>query len=148
MADRCLLVGPVFPVSETCFLPGDFDEIIRHKEFLQQAYRCSVGYALGGALRWQDEAATGCVQIVDPTIGVIPDITRPFYDDGLFSGDAWISYRRPLANDKINWQIQLNVRNLIGERGNIPVKTNPDGRVAVVRTPNPRTIYLSNTFKF
>ncbi|GAB5561756.1 MAG: hypothetical protein SynsKO_34030 [Synoicihabitans sp.] len=106
------------------------------------------GFGVGGALRWQDEASTGYVQIVDPTIGVIPDVSRPFYDDGLFSGDAWISYRRPLGNDKIDWQIQLNVRNLIGERGNIPVKTNPDGRVAVIRTPNPRTIYLSNTFKF
>ena len=106
------------------------------------------GFGIGGAIRWQDEAATGYVQIVDPIVGVIPDVSRPFYDDGPLSGDAWVSYRRTLGNDKINWSIQLNIRNLVGERGNIPVKTNPDGRVAVVRTPNPRTIYLSNTFKF
>jgi len=106
------------------------------------------GFGIGGAVRWQDKAATGYVQIVDPVIGVIPDISRPFFDDGLLNADAWISYRRPLVNDKVKWSIQVNVRNLIGDSGNIPVKTNPDGQVAVVRIPNPRTIYLSNTFKF
>lgn len=106
------------------------------------------GFGIGGGLRWQDKAATGYVQIVDPEIGVIPDVSRPFYDDGIFSGDAWISYRRMLFDDKVNWLIQLNVRNLVGESGNIPVKTNPDGQVAVIRIPNPRTFYLTNTFKF
>jgi hypothetical protein len=51
-------------------------------------------------------------------------------------------------DDKIDWKIQLNVRNLVGESGDIPVKTNPDGQIAVIRIPNPRTISLSNTFSF
>ncbi|MBC9867696.1 MAG: hypothetical protein F7O42_07430 [Opitutae bacterium] len=106
------------------------------------------GFGVGAALRWEDEAATGYFQIVDPDIGVIPDVNRPFFDDGLFSGDAWITYSRPIWQGKIIWQGRLNVRNLVGESGNIPVKTNPDGQVAVIRIPNPRTIYLSNSFKF
>jgi len=106
------------------------------------------GVGIGGAVRWEDEAATGYFQIVDPEIGVIPDVNRPFFDDGLFSGDAWVSYGRPIMDEKVDWKIRLNVRNLVGESGNIPVKTNPDGQVAVVRIPNPRTIYLSNTFSF
>jgi len=105
-------------------------------------------FGIGGAIRWEDEAGTGYVQIVDPDAGVIPDVNRPFFDDGLFSGDAWISYGRPLMDEKVDWNVRLNVRNLIGESGNIPVKTNPDGQVAVVRIPNPRTIFLTNTFSF
>lgn len=106
------------------------------------------GFGLGAAIRWEDEAATGYFQIVDPDIGVIPDVNRPFFDDGLFSGDAWITYSKPIWQDKVVWRSRLNVRNLVGESGNIPVKTNPDGQVAVIRIPNPRTIYWSNTFNF
>ncbi len=114
-------------------------------DFTEGAFK---GFGVGGAIRWEDEAATGYVQIVDPTAGVIPDVNRPFFDDGLFSGDAWVSYNRPLMDGKVDWNVRLNVRNLVGESGNIPVKTNPDGNVAVVRIPNPRTIYLTNTFRF
>ena len=114
-------------------------------DFQEGAFK---GFGVGGAVRWEDEAATGYLQIVDPEIGVIPDVNNPYFDDGVFSGDAWISYGRSIMDEKVDWNIRLNVRNLVGESGNIPVKTNPDGQVAVVRVPNPRTIYLSNTFRF
>ena len=106
------------------------------------------GFGIGGAVRWEDEAATGYLQIVDPDIGVIPDINSPYLSDGIFSADAWISYGRPIMDGKVDWKIRLNARNLVGEGGNIPVRTNPDGHVAVIRVPNPRTFYLSNTFSF
>jgi len=105
------------------------------------------GASIGGAVRWEDEAATGYVySVVDDIAG--PVVTRPFFDDGLFSGDMWVSYSKMIWDDKIDWKIQLNVRNLVGESGDIPVKTNPDGQIAVIRIPNPRTISLSNTFSF
>jgi outer membrane receptor protein involved in Fe transport len=106
------------------------------------------GAAIGGALRWESKAATGYLLTLEPESGApIPDVTNPFFDDGLFSGDLWVSYKRRLF-DKIDWKIQLNVRNAIGDDDDIPVKTNPDGQVAVIRMPNPRTIYLSNSFRF
>ena len=106
------------------------------------------GFGIGGAIRWEDEAATGYVYQLEPESGVpIPDVSRPYLDDGLFSGDLWFSYGKQLT-DKIDWNIRLNIRNLVGESDDIPVRTNPDGQVAVIRIPNPRTIYLSNTFKF
>ncbi|MCZ6672878.1 MAG: hypothetical protein O7C75_08060 [Verrucomicrobia bacterium] len=107
------------------------------------------GFGIGGAVRWEDEAATGYVFSLDPETNVpIPDVNRPFFDDGLFSGDLWLTYRRKIWDEKIDWSVRLNIRNLVGESGNIPVKTNPDGQVAVIRIPPPRTIYLSNSFKF
>jgi hypothetical protein len=87
--------------------------------------------------------------VLEPESGVtIPDLSKPFFGDDLFSGDAWITYRKRLFDEKIDWTVQLNVRNLVGESGDIPVKTNPDGQLSVVRIPNPRTVYLSNSFKF
>lgn len=106
------------------------------------------GFSVGGAGRWESKAATGYVFTVEPESGVpIPDVNQPFFDEGLFSGDLWIGYERQLT-DKIDWQVQLNIRNAFGDNDDIPVKTNPDGQVSVIRIPNPRTIYLSNTFKF
>ena len=85
---------------------------------------------------------------MEPESGVpVPDVSRPFFDDGLFSGDLWVGYERQLT-EKIDWRVQLNIRNAFGDDDDIPVVTNPDGQVSVIRIPNPRTIYLSNTFKF
>ncbi len=107
------------------------------------------GFSVGGAARWEDEAATGYVFQLEPDTGVpIPDITQPFYDDGLFSGDLWVGYEKKLMDGKIDWKVQLNIRNAFGDNDDIPVKTNPDGQVAVIRIPNPRTISISNSFRF
>ncbi|MDA0350174.1 MAG: TonB-dependent receptor plug domain-containing protein [Verrucomicrobia bacterium] len=106
------------------------------------------GFSVGGAARWESKAATGYVFELEPESGVpIPVVNKPFFDDGLFNGDLWVGYEKKLT-DKIDWRVQLNVRNAFGDNDDIPVKTNPDGQVAVIRIPNPRTIYLSNTFKF
>ncbi len=114
-------------------------------QFMDGAFK---DFAIGGAGRWQSEAATGYVFSLEAETGVpVPDTNRPFYDDGLFSSDLWASYERQL-NDTLHWRIQLNVRNAFGDSNDVPVKTNPDGQVAVVRIPNPRTIYLTNTFRF
>ena len=57
-------------------------------------------------------------------------------------------YEKKLWYVKIDWKIQFNIRNLLGESSDIPVKTNPDGQIAVVRIPNPRTISITNSFRF
>ncbi len=117
-------------------------------EFLEGGLK---GLELGGAIRWQDEAATGYVTSVDPSGGSdlpIVDPSRPHLDDGLFSGDLWASYGRKVWDERIDWKIRVNIRNAFGDDDDIPVVSNPDGQVAVVRIPNPRTITLSNSFRF
>lgn len=107
------------------------------------------GFHLGGALRWQSEAATGYVFYVDPVSGLsVPDPSRPFMDDGLTSGDVFFGYKKKIFDDRVDWKVQLNIRNAISEDEDIPVKTNPDGTVAVVRVPNPTEWFLTNTFSF
>jgi outer membrane receptor protein involved in Fe transport len=106
------------------------------------------GVGIGGAIRWQDKAATG-YPLVANSLGVaVPDLNRPFWGPSTWNGDVWVSYHRKVFRDKINWSIQLNVRNAIGDDDIIPVATNPDGRLAVFRNPNPREVFLTNTFRF
>lgn len=105
------------------------------------------GVGIGGALRWQDKVATGFKLIRDSDGNQVPDLSSPFMGSDDLAGDLWLSYERKLT-DKIDWKIQLNIRNLIGEDDYIPVVTNPDGSLAVVRNPNPQETFLTNTFKF
>ena len=105
------------------------------------------GWSVGGAVRWQDEVGIGYGQLYSPDTGIIPDLNNPFFAPSSWNGDVWTSYRRKLT-EKINWKIQLNVRNLIGEDDDIPVRANPDGSIAVIRIPNERVWFITNTFEF
>ncbi|MBK1875350.1 TonB-dependent receptor plug domain-containing protein [Pelagicoccus mobilis] len=105
------------------------------------------GFGVGGALRWQDKVATGYEIVVDDDGVVIPQLDKPFMGDDELNGDFWLSYNKKIGND-IDWKVQLNIRNLIGDKDYIPVITNPDGSVAIVRNPNPEEIFLTNTFSF
>ncbi|MBM3842859.1 MAG: hypothetical protein FJ381_02555 [Verrucomicrobia bacterium] len=105
------------------------------------------GIGIGGAARWESKAATGYqTYLIDGNVPV-PDVRRPFFDDGLFSADAFASYERRLFG-RYQWRIQFNVRNLVAETSDIPVKTNPDGQVAVIRIPNPRVWYLTSSIRY
>jgi len=148
------LVGGLAPVRGARALDNTVSNEQREWRYtVVSSYRFNegrlAGFTAGGAARLQSSAATGYVFQLEPETGVpVPDVNRPFKDDGLFNGDLWISYGRKIWDDKIDWKIQLNVRNAFGDNDDIPVKTNPDGQVAVIRIPNPRTISLSNTFRF
>jgi len=106
------------------------------------------GVGLGGALRWQSATSTGYPLELNELGLPVPILSRPFLGPEELNGDIWVSYGRKLFEDKIDWKIQLNVRNAFGDNDNIPVITNPDGKVAIFRNPLPTEIFLSNTFRF
>ncbi len=106
------------------------------------------GFGVGGALRWQDEAAVGYPFLLNENDDQIPDVDNPFLGDDELNGDIWFSYERPIFDDKIDWRIQLNIRNAIRTSEDIPVFVNPDGRLAVVRIPPEQTLFITNTFRF
>ncbi len=108
------------------------------------------GFALGGALRWQSKVATGYEAFADAEGIVTPNLDNPYWGPDELNGDVWINYERKikLMDMPLDWKIQLNIRNAIGSDDYIPVLTNPDGRVAVVRNPPTREWFLTNTFSF
>ncbi|MBC9867751.1 MAG: hypothetical protein F7O42_07710 [Opitutae bacterium] len=114
------------------------------------------GFGAGGAYRWQDEIAAGYPKIVSPETGaIIDDVTQPIFGPSTYNVDLWFSYagKFPFGlpffdHEKMDWKIQLNTRNAFGDDDYIPVRYNPDGYIAVVRNPNPRSFWLTNTFSF
>lgn len=97
-----------------------------------------------------DPALTSTSQIPDndPLMQTqFPDLENPFFGPEELTGDFWLSYRTRL-NDKIDWRLQLNVRNAWGNGDDIPVSANPDGTLAVIRIPNETRWFLTNTFSF
>ncbi len=105
------------------------------------------GWGFGGGYRYQSKAATGYELQLNESGVLLPRLDRPFFGPAEWNADLWTSYKRRI-NDKYDWKIQLNIRNALGDDDYIPVVINPDGRTAVVRNPNPRDIYLTNTISF
>lgn len=113
------------------------------------------GWGVGGSVRWQDEVAIGYPVISDPTLGLITDIKHPFMGPAETAYDGWISYQCKIWKGKVNWKMQLNVRNLLNENLLIPVKANPvkigDLKafdVAAYRIGAGRTWEFTSTFSF
>ncbi|MEM9159397.1 MAG: TonB-dependent receptor plug domain-containing protein [Verrucomicrobiota bacterium] len=110
------------------------------------------GLGIGGGLRWQSSNTIGfAIEPLPGTEGqglVRPIIDQPIEGDALTTGDFWASYKKPIFDGKVDWKVQLNVRNAIADRGYQAVYANPDGSIAVVRNPPPLDVFLTNTFRF
>ncbi len=113
------------------------------------------GWAIGGALRWQDAVAIGFPVLAAEDGTLYEDVHRPFMGDEDTKLDAWLSYSRPLFNDRIKWKVQLNVRNLLNDGLLIPVRANPiavgdltQREIAAWRIGQERTWEITSTFKF
>lgn len=120
------------------------------------------GFNVGAGYRWQDKQTIG-YPVVNPdaaTTGYYNqtasdlrnsdeyvDIANPFKGPSEESIDLWIGYERKLT-DRIDWRIQLNVRNAFGSKDLIPVTWNPDNTPGTYRIPEPTTWSLTNTFTF
>ncbi|MGH8019025.1 MAG: hypothetical protein ACREIA_12170 [Opitutaceae bacterium] len=78
----------------------------------------------------------------------IPILDEAFFDEAEIRGDVFFGYRRRIFDDSVDWKLQLNIRNAFGPDDPIPVWTNPDGQVAVVRVPPTTEVFLTNTFRF
>jgi len=110
------------------------------------------GFGVGGGLRWESDVVIGYAPFyIDPndhSKGISFDLGNPYKGPGTTSIDLWASYRRKLTS-KIEWRVQLNVRNAnYGGDALIPINVQPDGSAAGYRIRAPRTWQLSNTFSF
>jgi len=108
------------------------------------------GAGVGGSYRWQDKVIIGYPVIVDPNNSAIGsfDTSRPYHGPSEDAIDLWVSYGRRLT-DKINWKVQLNIRNAFADDDLIPISVQPDGRTwASVRVAPVQEWFLTNTFSF
>ncbi|WP_158277567.1 TonB-dependent receptor [Opitutus sp. ER46] len=99
---------------------------------------------VGVAYRWEDKRVLGYKY--DAVKGTL-DINQPYHGPTDDHVDLWVGYHRQLS-DRINWRVQLNLRN-VGEKAHlVPVNIQPDGSVALSRIQEGLTWQLSNTFSF
>lgn len=104
------------------------------------------GANVGGSFRWEDKQVVG-FQLNSALDGY--DVSKKWYGPSENHIDFWVGYQRMLPfTHKINWRIQLNVRDLFASKDLIPVTVQPDGSPGTYRIPEPRTITLTNTFEF
>ncbi len=106
------------------------------------------GWSLGGGLRWQSRIAIGYPAHYDAAGLVVIDLTQPHYGPSEFNVDFFGGYTRRLWRDRIEWKIQLNIRNALTRDELIPVTAQPDGSPASARLPPERRWFLTNTFSF
>jgi hypothetical protein len=110
------------------------------------------GVNFGGAIRWEDDAAIGFPAITDIVAGtetlVGLDIDNPYTDNGEFHFDVWAGYTKRIWNDKVKWNLQLNVRDLTQSKGFKPINADSDGRNSIYRIEFGPTWSLTSTFNW
>ncbi len=106
------------------------------------------GFGVGASYRWQDKVVIG-YPVVPGTGGLASfDLTKPYYGPSEGALDLWASYGRKLT-EKIDWKIQLNVRNVGQDDGLIPISVQPDGYTwASARVQPTQEWFVTNTFSF
>ena len=105
------------------------------------------GFNVGAGYRWMDKNVIGYPLVEDSDGDVTYDIDSPYYGPSLDYYDFWIGYKCALT-DKVDWKIQVNIRNAFTGNELIPLSTQPNGDVAAWYIGARRKISVTNTFTF
>ena len=62
--------------------------------------------------------------------------------------DGWVGYKHRLFKKKIDWRIQMNLRNIGQKTELVPATYEPDGTLALERIQEGMTWQLTNEFDF
>lgn len=108
------------------------------------------GWSVGGAVRWEDEAAIGFLGKAPDANGVILELDpeRPVFDDARFHFDFNLGYKFTLVQDRVRVRTQLNVRDVFEDGRLQTVAVDPLGRPSISRIIDPRQVILTATFSF
>ncbi len=108
------------------------------------------GFSVGSTMNARGKAIGG----FQVDANNILDVTKPYYTSPTVIFGASISYRRKLFDGRINWNIQMNVRNLLDDYTVYPlyIVDSRDGlhtpSKAVFNVREPRTYLITSTFNF
>ncbi len=112
------------------------------------------GFRLGFSARYQSDSAIGYPLIeyspeaLNGDSITIGDVNNAYMSDEVYSWDVSFAYGRKFG--KVNWDIQLNLRNLQNYNCDelSVIATQPDGSAARVRWDPPFQFQLTNTFRW
>jgi outer membrane receptor protein involved in Fe transport len=107
------------------------------------------GWGVGGSVRWQDKVTIGNALITAEDGSLVPDVNQPYWGPDQTSVDLFFSYSRKIFNNKVNWRLQFNIRNVFFDKHDlIPIVAQPDGSIAEVRVAPPRVFTLTSTLRW
>ncbi len=109
------------------------------------------GLNVGGGFRWLDHTMIGFQQRPFPGGTTGDDVTKPIFGPAQFALDLLLGYggkTTVLGGRKLDWRVQLNVRNLLDADDLEPIRTNLGGGVLDWGRGTPRQIVLNTTFTF
>jgi outer membrane receptor protein involved in Fe transport len=116
---------------------------ITNYDFTEGRFR---GFNVGGGIRYQSSVVLG-YEPVGGADNFSIDLNSPYEGPSETAFDFWLGYGRRLA-DKVDWRIQLNVRNAFQGDDLIPITVQPDGTPATFRIAPTQTWSITNTFRF
>jgi len=102
------------------------------------------GFNAGGGYRWEDHKILGyALNAKQDNL----DVTKPYWSKPEDAVDLWVGYERKISS-KLDWRIQLNLRD-VGKKPRVtPISVEPDGSYAQYRIQEGMTWSLTNTFSF
>lgn len=103
------------------------------------------GLLFGGAVRVEAGRILGYPY--SPTLGFL-DVNNPFIGPIDQHFDAWVGYKHKLFKHKVDWRIQLNLRNVAQKTELVPASYEPDGSLALERIQEGMTWQITNEFDF
>ncbi len=120
------------------------------------------GFSVGGGFRYRSAPvighrpknildADGNIELnPDGTPIEVPDFTRPWEGSDELLFDLKIGYRQKIYNDKLDWKVQLNIRNLFDEDDTKAalVDTREEYFPVIFVQEMPRQLILTNTISF
>ncbi len=116
------------------------------------------GFSVGGSYLYRSASVVAYPQIaadnqfpitgVTPFSATIDDQNNPIMGGTITTCDFFTGYTRKLLKGKIQWRVQLNVRNVLGNDDPILQRALTTGEGAIYMMPEPRTFILSNSFIF
>ena len=66
-------------------------------------------------------------QQVDEQTLALPDLTSPYTDKSIERLDLWVGYKTEIFDGKVDWRLQLNLANALGDGDIITTVVQPDG---------------------
>lgn len=108
------------------------------------------GVSVGGSMNARGKTINGFAE----TANNVLNPNQPYYAPTNELFGAWITYQRKLLRNRLDWRVQLNVRNVFDAYTVFPLRTvdardgTHRGAKAVYRLSEPRTYTLTSTFKF
>jgi hypothetical protein len=108
------------------------------------------GFSLGGSMNARGKAINGFV--VDSNL--VLDPTQPYTSPSHATFGAWITYKRKLFKNRIDWRLQLNVRNVLDQYTVYPLidvdtrDGNHTPTTAIYTLKEPRTYLFTSAFRF